>query len=67
MSAEGLTGHEIKTLADRVFGGPKQADAWLGCPNAALSGQRPVDLLWDERGIGVIREMLEQIDHGILP
>jgi len=56
---------EIKTLADRVFGDERKAGAWLGRPNSALSGQRPLDLLQDELGAAVIREMLERIDHGI--
>jgi hypothetical protein len=56
---------EIETLADRVFGDSKKAEAWLRRPNAALSGQRPGDLLKDELGTAVIREMLERIDHGI--
>jgi putative toxin-antitoxin system antitoxin component (TIGR02293 family) len=56
---------EIKTLADRVFGDEKRAEAWLQRPAAALSGQRPADLLKDELGAAVVREMLEQIDHGI--
>lgn len=56
---------EIKTLAERVFGGPAKADAWLSRPNSGLSAQRPLDLLKDELGAAVVREMLEQIDHGI--
>ena len=56
---------EIETLADRVFGDPKKAEAWLKRPSAALFSQRPVDLLKDELGTAVVREMLERIDHGI--
>jgi uncharacterized protein (DUF2384 family) len=56
---------EIKTLADRVFGEEEKAEAWLHRPNVSLSGQRPVDLLKDELGTAIVREMLEQIDHGI--
>jgi hypothetical protein len=56
---------DIKTLANRVFGEEDKAEAWLGRPNASLSGQRPVDLLRDELGAAVVREMLERIDHGI--
>jgi putative toxin-antitoxin system antitoxin component (TIGR02293 family) len=56
---------DIKTLADRVFGEEERAKAWLQRPNGSLSGQRPVDLLKDELGAAVVREMLEQIDHGI--
>jgi DNA replication initiation complex subunit (GINS family) len=54
-----------KTLAERIFGDSGKADAWLTRPSAELSGQRPVDLLRDELGTDVVREMLERIDHGI--
>jgi putative toxin-antitoxin system antitoxin component (TIGR02293 family) len=56
---------EIKSLADRVFGDEAKAEAWLHRPNASLSGQRPIDLLEDELGAAVVRELLERIDHGI--
>jgi hypothetical protein len=56
---------EIKTLADRVFGDEGKAEAWLHRSNTSISGQRPVDLLKDELGTAVVREMLERIDHGI--
>lgn len=56
---------EIKTLADRVFGDEQTAEAWLQRSNASLSGQKPADLLEDELGTAVVRELLERIDHGI--
>ncbi len=56
---------EIKALADRIFGDEDKAEAWLRQPNASLSGQKPIDMLKDELGTAVVREMLEQIDHGI--
>jgi len=56
---------EIKTLADRVFGDERKSEAWLQRPRATLSGQRPIDLLKDELGAAVVREILEQVDHGI--
>jgi putative toxin-antitoxin system antitoxin component (TIGR02293 family) len=56
---------EIKTLAYRVFGDEQKAESWLQRPNGSLSGQKPVDLLNDELGTAVVREMLERIDHGI--
>lgn len=56
---------EVCALADRVFGDEKKAEAWLHRPNASLSGQVPFDLLKDEVGAAVVRETLEQIDHGI--
>ena len=56
---------DIRILADRVFGDEEKAEAWLNRPSTALSGQRPIDLLSDELGTSVVREMLERIDHGI--
>ena len=56
---------DISTLATRVFGNAERAEAWLTRPNASLSNQRPLDLAKDELGASVVREMLEQIDHGI--
>jgi putative toxin-antitoxin system antitoxin component (TIGR02293 family) len=56
---------DIVTLAERVFGDETKSKAWLKRPNSSLSGQRPIDLLKDELGAAVVREMLEQIDHGI--
>jgi putative toxin-antitoxin system antitoxin component (TIGR02293 family) len=65
MSAKPLAETYIKMLAERVFGEEEKAEAWLHRPNASLAGQRPVDLLGDELGAAVVREMLERIDHGI--
>jgi len=64
-SADLVRNLEIKTLADRIFGDEEKAEAWLHRPNASLSGQKPMDLLKDELGTAVVREMLERIDHGI--
>ena len=56
---------EIRALADRVFGDEKKASIWLHRPNTSMSGQTPLDLMKDELGAAVVREALEQIDHGI--
>jgi antitoxin Xre/MbcA/ParS-like protein len=56
---------EIRTLADRIFGDEKKAEAWLNRKNPSFSGQKPIDLLNDELGAAVVREALEQIDHGL--
>lgn len=56
---------EIQALADRVFGDEKKADIWLHRPNSSMSGQIPLNLMKDELGAAVVREALEQIDHGI--
>jgi putative toxin-antitoxin system antitoxin component (TIGR02293 family) len=54
----------VKLFAERVFGDEEKARAWLHKPNPSLSGRRPVDLLGEEAGVAVVRELLEQIDHG---
>ena len=56
---------EIRTLANRVFADETKADIWLNRPNRTFSGQKPIDLLEDELGTAVVREALEQIDHGM--
>jgi putative toxin-antitoxin system antitoxin component (TIGR02293 family) len=55
----------IRTLANRVFADEAKADVWLNRPNRSFSGQKPIDLLEDELGAAVVREALEQIDHGM--
>ena len=65
MSAGAIRNLEMRVLAERIFGDEAKADAWLNRPNPSLSGQKPVDLLSDELGAAVVRETLEQIDHGI--
>jgi putative toxin-antitoxin system antitoxin component (TIGR02293 family) len=64
-SASVIRNLEMRVLADRIFGDEAKAEAWLNRPNPSLSGQKPVDLLSDELGAAVVRETLEQIDHGI--
>ena len=56
---------EIRTLANRVFADETKGDIWLNRPNRSFSGQKPIDLLEDELGAAVVREALEQIDHGM--
>lgn len=55
----------ISSEADRVFGDPARAARWLRKPNAALAGNRPLDLLKSETGSRAVDELLGQIDHGM--
>jgi putative toxin-antitoxin system antitoxin component (TIGR02293 family) len=64
-SASVVRNLEMRVLAERIFGDEAKAEAWLNRPNPSLAGQKPVDLLDDELGAAVVRETLEQIDHGI--
>ena len=60
-----MSADPLKQLATRVFGDEEKAESWLNRPNTSLSGRKPVDLLKDELGAAVVREILEQIDHGM--
>jgi putative toxin-antitoxin system antitoxin component (TIGR02293 family) len=60
-----MSADPLKRLAARVFGDEEKAEIWLHLPNRSLSGQKPIDLLRDEPGAAVVRELLEQIDHGM--
>lgn len=55
----------ISSEADRVFGDPAKSARWLRKPNAALGGNRPLDLLKSETGARAVDELLGQIDHGL--
>jgi putative toxin-antitoxin system antitoxin component (TIGR02293 family) len=56
---------EIHALAQQVFGDARKAEEWLSRPNASLDGQAPAQLLKDDLGTAVVRDTLQQIDHGI--
>ena len=56
---------EIQALAVRIFGDEEKAEAWLNRANRSFSGQKPIDLVDDELGTAVVREALEQVDHGM--
>ncbi|UGV25383.1 DUF2384 domain-containing protein [Rhodopseudomonas boonkerdii] len=65
LNDERLSILEIRALADRVFGDEAKAEAWLRHPNRSMAGQTPFDVMQDDVGAAVVRETLEQIDHGI--
>ena len=51
--------------AEETFGSPDKAALWLRRPNAALSGETPVDLLDTEEGAREVETLLGRISHGI--
>ena len=59
----------IAELANRVFGDPAKASAWLDRPCMQLGGRTPRDVLGSEEGARRVEELLRQIDddqrHGI--
>lgn len=49
-----------------VFGDKDNFDAWLEAKNVALGGIRPKELLDSTFGIGLMRDELTRIEHGVL-
>ncbi|MBD1396221.1 DUF2384 domain-containing protein [Pontibacter sp. JH31] len=49
-----------------VFGDKDNFDAWLEAKNIALGGIRPKELLDSTFGIGLMRDELTRIEHGVL-
>ena len=49
-----------------VFGEKEDFDAWLEAKNVALGGIRPKELLDSTFGIGLLRDELTRIEHGVL-
>jgi uncharacterized protein (DUF2384 family) len=48
----------------RIFGSEKLMSEWLHTPNAALSSQKPVDLLKNPYQISLVNQALEAISWG---
>jgi putative toxin-antitoxin system antitoxin component (TIGR02293 family) len=57
----------VDRLASDVFGDAAKAHRWLRKPKGSLEGETPLAYLATEAGARVVEEMLNQIDHGILP
>ncbi|MCC9165624.1 type II RES/Xre toxin-antitoxin system antitoxin [Pontibacter harenae] len=49
-----------------VFGDQANFDAWLEAKNVALGGIKPKELLDSTFGIGVLKDELTRIEHGVL-
>ncbi|WP_242919202.1 type II RES/Xre toxin-antitoxin system antitoxin [Pontibacter liquoris] len=49
-----------------VFGDKANYDAWLEATNVALGGIKPKELLDSSFGIGLLRDELIRIEHGVL-
>lgn len=49
-----------------VFGDKANFDAWLEAKNVALGSIRPKELLDSTFGIGLLRDELSRIEHGVL-
>ncbi len=49
-----------------VFGDKLNFDAWLSAKNVALGGIKPKELLDSTFGIGLLKDELTRIEHGVL-
>lgn len=52
-------------LAVEVFGGPAQAEAWLGRRAMGLDGNRPRDLMLTTEGSQIVRDFLLRIAYSV--
>jgi putative toxin-antitoxin system antitoxin component (TIGR02293 family) len=51
--------------AVEMIGDREKATAWLGTPNRALGGDRPLDLLDTDLGARMVEDILGRIAYGI--
>jgi len=56
----------IYALAEMVFGAHDAAIGWMSEPQFALGDHSPLELLSTELGRGQVRQLLNQIEHGLL-
>ncbi len=49
-----------------VFGDKENFDTWLKSKSISLGGRTPKDLLDTKFGIGMVKDELGRIEHGIL-
>lgn len=56
---------EAAARAADVFGSEDSARAWLGEPNRALGGAKPLEMLDTDVGVDAVRDVLGRIEHGV--
>lgn len=56
----------IITLAAGIFGGRREAMAWLRMPKARFGEARPLDLMRTQAGADLVEALLQQARHGML-
>ena len=57
---------DVTAHAERVFGSPEVATAWLSRPNRELSGKTPLSLLAQRQGAERVDAVLGRIEHGVI-
>ena len=56
----------LYNLGIEVFGNKEKFNTWLETQNVALGGVRPKTLLDNSFGIGLLKDELTRIEHGVL-
>ncbi|MGX5820692.1 type II RES/Xre toxin-antitoxin system antitoxin [Chitinophaga lutea] len=56
----------LYNLGVDVFGNKEKFDNWLETPNIALGRVKPKDLMDNSFGIGLLKDELTRIEHGVL-
>jgi putative toxin-antitoxin system antitoxin component (TIGR02293 family) len=55
----------VAVRAAEALGSSDKGHRWLGKPNRALDGKRPMDLLATEVGARLVEDVLGRIEHGV--
>lgn len=53
----------LAVRAEQVYGSPEAAAHWLGTPNEALDGHRPLELLASDPGAVLVAGLLDRLGH----
>ncbi len=56
---------ETTARAEAVFGGIRQAGAWMTRPAVGLDGHRPIDMLRTLQGAELVHEFLTRLEYGV--
>lgn len=56
----------LTRLGNEVFGNSEKFNSWLESKNMVLGNKRPKDFLDNTFGIGLLKDELTRIEHGIL-
>jgi putative toxin-antitoxin system antitoxin component (TIGR02293 family) len=55
----------LAVRAGEALGSSEKGQRWLGKPNRALDGMRPLDLLTSDTGAVLVEDVLGRIEHGV--
>lgn len=57
---------QLEKIGIQVFGTLDKYNFWLYSDNAAFGGVKPASILENSSGIGILKDELIKIEHGIL-